>query len=62
MEKLMELMVVLKDLNTMLGGETPAAPTWVDAAREAGVEVTAPISLRDLQAAVDNRLQIEIRR
>lgn len=62
MEKLMELQIILKDLNLMFGGETPAAATWVDASRQAGVDVAAPVSLKDLLAAVDNQLQVELRR
>lgn len=62
MEKLMELTLILKDLNTMFGGETPAAATWVNAARDAGVDTQPGISLKDLKAAVDKQLDVELRR
>jgi hypothetical protein len=62
MDKLMELAMILKDLNTILGGETPAAATWIDASRAAGVDVKPQMSLKELLGAVDNQLQTELRR
>lgn len=61
MEKLMELSALLKDLSFMVGGDKPAAQNWIDASREAGVDVKPGVTLTELHDAVNRQLGIVMR-